>query len=58
MANTHCTNCGHTLVRISITRDSGVVTMESCSTCDTRTWHEEGRAVDRSRVFSVVGARS
>jgi hypothetical protein len=52
-----CCRCGGPLVEIVIARGDDDVLMQSCSRCDARWWHENGRPVDLPRILDVVSPR-
>ena len=57
MTTTRCARCDSPLVEIRIARAETTVVMQSCSTCDTRWWQEDGRAVALPQVLDAVGKR-
>ena len=40
-----CRACGNETVEIALTIDGSNLTMRSCSICDTRSWHRDGKSV-------------
>ena len=52
-----CRRCRGPLVEIVINRAEGEVIMQSCSRCDARWWHENGRPVDLPHILDAVGTR-
>ncbi len=46
-----CRSCGNETVEIALTIDGSNLTMRSCSICDTRSWHRDGRSVELDGVL-------
>ncbi len=57
MATTRCAQCGSPLVEITLNRGESTMTMQSCSTCDTRSWRADGELLPIHRVLEAVGRR-
>jgi hypothetical protein len=55
-ASARCASCGSPLVEISIARGESTMTMRSCSTCDTRWWHDDGDMVDLDHVLDTMAS--
>lgn len=53
-----CRTCKHELVTIAMTVDGNVLDMESCETCDIRSWSLSGAPVDLELVLQQVGEHS
>jgi hypothetical protein len=55
-ASARCATCDSPLVEISIARGDSTMTMRSCSTCDTRWWHDDGDVVDLGHVLGTMAS--
>lgn len=51
MANSTCTRCNGKMVEINIRVGEAHVTMQSCSECDRREWHQSGQSVNLGGVL-------
>jgi hypothetical protein len=51
-----CVGCENELVEIALTIDGARLMMRSCSTCDTRSWHRDGEAVELGGVLHDISA--
>lgn len=51
-----CRTCRNELVEIALTIDGSRLTMWSCSTCDTRSWHRDGETVELDGVLHDISS--
>ncbi len=55
-AHSACASCGSPTIEITFHREQAVVTLHSCSACDTRRWVQGGHEIDRGAALPVVVA--
>lgn len=51
-----CSTCGSDSVEIGLTIDGSRLVMRSCPTCDVRSWHRDGEAVQLDGVLADLSA--
>jgi hypothetical protein len=51
-----CRACGNELIEIALTIDGSRLTMRSCSTCDSRSWHRDGESVELGGVLHDISS--